>query len=198
MHPFIQTQSSLQTINVPLSFHLKDRDVLTCQLEVLKQDYPLSEPWDLQDIFKVAQLCFASQFSLLQDCLCHDPVLLWSTDVSWAMECWFGPDESNSQLYWWKPSQSDEDLKLENIIRKPQGLSLHDPTYAVLCTVQVTFPLPKCLWSSQCYSRSLRCLHRWRTLRLWWPNVSSNAIVAPNLSKRPALYINPGAQITIP
>ena len=143
MHPFIQTRSSLQTINVPLSFHLKDRDVLTRRLEVLKRDHPLSEPWDLRDVLKAARLCFASRCSLLQDRLRHDPVLLRSTDVSRAIECWFGPDESNSQLYRRKPSQSDEDLKLEDIIRKPQGLSLHDPTYAVLFTVQATFPLPK-------------------------------------------------------
>ena len=60
------------------------------------------------------------------------------------MERWFGPDESNPQLYWRKPSQSDEGLKLEDIIRKPQGLSVHDSTYAVLYAQRkLRFPLPK-------------------------------------------------------
>jgi hypothetical protein len=50
------------------------------------------------------------------------------------MERWFGREESDPRLYWRKPSQSEEDRKLEEVIRKLWGHSVYDSAYAVLYT----------------------------------------------------------------
>jgi hypothetical protein len=117
-------------------FHIKDRGILARRLYLLKPDHPLDMPWDFQDVLEAARLCFPFWHypSLLQDQdrLRDDPDRLRSTDVSQEMERWFGREESDPRFHRQKPSQSEEDRKLEEIIKKLHGLSVHDPTYAVL------------------------------------------------------------------
>lgn len=57
------------------------------------------------------------------------------------MERWFGREESDPRLHPRKPSQSEEDRKIEDIIRKLHGLSVHDADYADLYTqCKLRFP----------------------------------------------------------
>ena len=92
-------------------------------------------PWDFQGVLEAARLCLPSwggDPSFLEVRLRDDPDRLRSTDISQVMERWFGREESDPRFHWRKPSQSEEDRKLEVIIKKLHGLSVHDPAYAVL------------------------------------------------------------------
>ena len=91
-------------------------------------------PWDFQDVLEAARLCLPSwggDPSFLEDRLRDDPDRLRNTDVSQAMVRWFGREESDPRFHWRKPSQSEEDRKLEVIIRKLYGLSVYNSAYAV-------------------------------------------------------------------
>jgi len=81
-------------------FHTKDRKILARRLYPLKPDHPCDIPWDFQDVLEAARLCFPSRkhLSLLQDRLRDDPDRLRSTDVTQAMERWFGREESDPRL----------------------------------------------------------------------------------------------------
>lgn len=85
-------------------FHIEGRDILPRRLYVLKPDHPRDMPWDFQDVLKAARLslCFPSWYysSLFQDRLRDDPDRLRSTDVSQAMERWFGREESGPRSHW--------------------------------------------------------------------------------------------------
>jgi hypothetical protein len=115
-------------------FHIEDRDILARRLYILKPYHHLDMPWEFQDILKAAQLCFPCCYypSFFPERLRDDPDRLQSTDVSQTIEHWFGREESDPRFHWRKPSQSEEDRKLEEIVKKLHGLSVHDPAYAVL------------------------------------------------------------------
>jgi hypothetical protein len=127
-------------------FHIKDRGIIAHRLYLMKPLHPRGMPWDFQDVLKAAQLSlFPSWFdSSLEDRLCDSPDHLRSTDVSQAMERWFGREESDPRFHWRKPSQSEEDRKLEEIIKKLHGLSVDDsaspPTQSSMPSASYVFP----------------------------------------------------------
>jgi hypothetical protein len=100
------------------------------------------------------------------------------------MERWFGREESDLRLYWRKPNQSEEDRKVEEIIKKLRGLSVYDSVYAAIyAQCKLRFPkvtqglVKPAMFQSAASAPTHRALA---------PNLGSSAVAAPIFEQTPS------------